>query len=1396
MVVFFQTMVVILLCSINIYAAELSTDNQFSVSDKFGFISETFIRSNSDKPIIIIQDLHKDKITQTNIQNIVAEIDKNYGFKHIFIEGLYNKPVWNNDNNSLETAKLLFDNSYLSGAEYYALSNNMLEKIIPLDEEQIYRNNIQRLAYLILMENDINKYLSTNNSTINSAKNKAYSLNNKKIDKLIQNYRAGKISQKKFYLSINKYANKKELDEFPNISNYYKVIKNNNINFKKLNSEVKSVINDLKDSIPYAEYSAIVSNKELLISDIEKFCIRYDVNLDTYKELQKYVSLQKTAKLIDNFKFIDEEREFIRNLKIKYSKNKNERLLIILDDLYSYYKDFLTNKLTEYGYNYLNDFGIDNFMNLWVNILSTKDIYALKELNRYFNEYNQANIYRSEIFIDKISELKQHTDANIVAVMGGFHTRRVSEYLKYQNISYVVITPTLNYEGIEGKKYRNTETTTYKRHILRSLDLQHNAIPAPSPLNSKEEQERDVLYCSDTNENIIGETSYDRNAIGQGIMAYQWMNSLKIQGDGNLKSTSLPGLIATSEVNRNLKQKLKRYIRMVNNRHGNIIQVSDEDSLHLTIYNPTATKLQTVSDIADVFKNKEFVKKIVNALSLNESDIENNKTALTDNDRELIYDIIEQEMMSVLNDLYRKGFRYPQWEIDGLAAFPNGTDTPKTILVFHARPKTEEDFKVLSELQQALYDKLGFKDYPVFNGHITLGRFVANDFPSEEEQKDFLDTIREINVDIKNNLTKSKYTLYIHPVISRLHLNDSKPKIIRCDLINIFTNTLRNDLMKFLDKITIMLGRESNGFLSKTDRIDNIALQTNIDALNKIPSKIGDNNAENKSTTENVDIEEALRLAKEIKRSIIDMEKLDLINEINEQARQSLNYIETLEELVSKKNKELSLSQQNFGLRIFKTNNTVKIIVGNTKYSDRQNISKVFTFSGEEFKEQTLEEKLNIYDNMSREKFLDKFKISEQEYEELKDIIKSKDSIKAIELLQTTTNINIAYYIFFHFYNNMKFVEEVINNENIDIKIRLYAYIIAKINGINISEIIAENLSENASFLIKNEMIVGQNGQNVRQFNFFLENELFRNEIFVSYHAAIILYLQSVFPEKQISKETFQKLLMARIDKNYNGSGDSSLTYGEEHIWNHKRFANISAHEIGHNFLYDLDIDTNRTENKNRSLRKFVQVIHEFYAQNTAHIFMNGNGFGNGQIVIQCGSHFHGLTKQYESATRADGNYQYNFNNRSPHLGGYSLLYMLNYLLDLSDNNNAIYLSKAIENITPQFINKVQTVDKYTVYDYVIELLEEYGKIAGYDVSNTIKYLQNNRPITNYDDVWLFPKLNQIPQQYYPVPLNLNFAQSYQEAKRESLYPAFDEIGNIKHDTPNINTYINLLAAN
>jgi len=1007
-------------------------------------------------------------------------------------------------------------------------------------------------------------------------------------------------------------------------------------------------------------------------------------------------------------------------------------------------------------------------MNLWANVLSDKNIYELKEFYKYFNEYNQTNIYRSEIFANKILDLKQNINGNIIAIMGGFHTRQVAEYLKYKNVSYVVITPTLN--GSFGKK----QDYLYKQNILRSVDLKYNAIPSESVLNDKEKQEKAIHHCLDTRE----ETDYDRSAINQGIMASQWINTLNIKGDKNIKITSAPGLIVGTVVSGDIKQKLQNYTNIFNSRHGNIIQVSNEDSLHLTIYNPTAKKPQKVSDITEIFKNKDFIKKIFTALGINENDIKNKDIILTDEDREIVYDIIELEIKDILNSFYKKGFKFPQWEIDGLAAFTNGVDVAKTILVFHARPKNDEDLKSLSDIQQACYKRLGFTDYPIFNGHITLGRFTANDFSSEEEKEEFLKTIKEIDDDIKKNLISPKYTLNIRPVISRLHLKDSKTekhksKIKISNPIYIFTNILRNDLINLFDRIKTFVSQKFPTLFDNEQKIPDIDSQQIKDMLEQFSHFYRNNDFEQNITTKMAE---------------------NLINEINEQARQSSNYLGTLEKLINEMNKQLSSTHQNFELKLFKSNNSIKIIVVNTKdITERHNISEVFTFSGEKLKKQTLEEKLDIYDNMSKEDFIRKFKISEQEYEEVKNIIKSNDSIKAIVFLQKTNNINIAYYIFFNFNNNMEFIKEVVNKEYIDIKIRLYAYILANINNINVSKETMKNLLDNTVLLIKNEMIVSQNGESIQNFSSFLENELFRNEIFVSYHAAIILHLQSFFPEKQISKETFAKLLEAGIDKNYNGSEDSRFIYGEEHIWNNKRFANISAHEIGHNFLYDLHIDINKIGFY--EIMNFVEVVHEFYAQNTAHIFINGNGFGDGQISQQCRTHFHGLTKQYESANRYDGNYQYNFNNRSPHLGGYSLLYMLNDLLDLSDNKNAVNLSRAIENITLKYVNKIQNVDKYIVYDYVIELLKEYGKIAGYDVSNTIKYLQDNRPLTEYDDVWLFPKLDQIPSQYQLILKVVDFRESHKDAKKESLLTIFDKDRSIKYDNLNDNLYLNLLTA-
>ena len=485
-------------CFSSSYAATAGSSSQvlknfFSVSKQFGFVSDSFISSDNNQLVILVQDLHNDKETQTNIKNIISDVDKNYGFSKIFIEGLYNNPVWLAKENSSKIADILFDKSYLSGAEYYALQNDNLDKLLPLDDKEIYKNNIQRLAYLTLLEADISGSISKLDKTIGSAKSKTYSSKNRRIDTLVSKYHSGKISQKAFYSSLSRYINEADLSNMQNISDYYAFLKAKKINHKKLNKEMSSLINELKNILPYSEYSQFIgkiSDGVSYGSEIERISVKYSIDLTKYKEVENYIKADKVLNGLDLFVFIDEERELLRELKIKYSKNKDEQLLIVLDDIYAYYRDFLSNKLTEYGYNYLNDFGIDNFVNLWASVLKNKNIYNLASLHKYFNEYNQTNIYRSKIFIQNILQARQFTDGNIIAVMGGFHTKEVAEYLKHNGIAYAVITPSL-------ANISKEQNSLYKQNILRSINIKYNAIPAESLLNGASKQENLINRISD-----------------------------------------------------------------------------------------------------------------------------------------------------------------------------------------------------------------------------------------------------------------------------------------------------------------------------------------------------------------------------------------------------------------------------------------------------------------------------------------------------------------------------------------------------------------------------------------------------------------------------------------------------------------------------------------------------------------------------------------------------------------------------------------------------------------------------------------------------------------------------------------------------------------------------------
>lgn len=1419
-----------------------SLKDSFVIPSQLGIISDSFIRPENNKLVILIQDLHGDKETQTNIKNIIANVDKNHGFANILIEGLYNKPVWLAKENSRKTADTLFEQSYLSGAEYYALSNDNLAKVLPLDDKKLYRNNIHRLGYLTLLEDNINNSLSKSNRVINSAKNKIYSTKNKKIDTLVSKYHTGKISQKTFYLRLKKYINDADLSNTPNIIDYYSFLKLKKINNKKLDNEMLYLNNELKKNLSYAEYSkftAKLSNTANYANAIENISAQYNINLKNYKEIENYITADKAVKGLDLVAFVDEEKSLIRKLKIKYSKNPNERLLIVLDDLYGYYKDFATNKLTEYGYNYLTDFGIDKFVNLWANFLKNKDIYDLASLLKYFDEYNRSNIYRSKIFVQNILHARQQANGNIIAVMGGFHTREVTERLKLQGISYVVITPSMR-TGIN-----KNQNSIYKENILRSLDIKYNAIPAESILNDASKQEEiseETPYIKILAENYdLGELIAPLKRLSGGLSgaavflvttekgqfilkevgteknkeairyAVSLQNLLLKKGKGKIPVSEYITPVRKYNIDRNnfvIEDGGKFYTVQTFLSAGKTIKKTDLQKKHFISRAAMAAQMHNITSvnsseiehgsgefrIQNNLNKSDNVKHIKTKFEDKISEMEQklkNKEGLNDSDR-LLWDnryFLMSQLNLIINNLGPLENKMPRLDSnEDLGSQNFKFDDEGNVVAWFDFDISRYTYRMalMRKIFLSLSDEgtlLTCTTYENIKEGLRAYNLAIDHKMTREEILGAIELMRER---ITKSIFATRYgfassmvtflSIYEHP--ETLEYAAKEIEMLRWfdkefspeNVEELISYVLHPDITSVPETYYANTSASNDASAFKINKVKAVLLGLIRNILNFFSFK-----KTVKPDTNFLPIIESLENLSKVYEG--DMKILpdtavqtaasDLIFQLNELAKQSPSYLTTLEKLVNNANEELASSKADFRLEIFKFKNSVKIKVINIKKPDpthRTDISEVFSFSGEKFKEHSISDTMATIDNMSAQDFMDQFKTNMNVYNHVKNIITSNNITEALLFLEQTEDINTAFYVFAHFYDDVSFINNVLSNENINIKIRLYAYAKAQMLDVYVPAQIIQKITERSSALIRNEMIVKQDNSNLSDFNAFMETGTFRDEIFVSYHVAILLYLQSEFPDKKISKNTFKQIMASVILKNYNGSGDSTFAYGEEHLYINHRFANISAHEIGHNFLYDLNIDGNKQLIDSK--RKAVRIIHEFYAQTIAHIFINGNGFGMSEINPQCRSHFNGLKNQYE------GDYQYNSSKRSPHLGGYSLLYMLDGLLNLSDNANAVNLAKAIENITLNFLSETESTNQYIMYDYTIELLKEYGRLANYDVSKTIEYLENTRPKSTEDkNIWLFPKIDEIPLGAKPIPLKPDFKQSLADAREQGQYP-------------------------
>ncbi|MBO7610604.1 MAG: hypothetical protein J6T23_00145 [Elusimicrobia bacterium] len=460
------------------------------ISNEYGKITSSK-DNNSNITVINIQDLHCHPQTQRNISKIIAEIAEKYNLNKIYVEGGYGDIdiSWLNsvkdENIRKQVIEKLLNEGILTGSEYYKLTskNNNVE-LKGIDEEQIHKDNVRRLSWIIENQARYEDIIKKVENEIDILENIYVNNRNKRFSKSIEDYSTNKIDSKTFYKQMLKYvkdinANPSrynnitaiKLEKYPNISNFVTLRKvSKDINLKEVTQQLQIVVNELKNKLPYAVYTKFLketenlSNSQKVLELVTLLSDKEGINLEKYKSLNNFLKTNYITKKLNPIDLVQEESELILEIRKALSYNNDEYEITFISDFNKYFKDYLEYKLTDASWKYFEK-NYDTFRQIYAKYAAVDRIKEIECDFEEINKYYDINDQRNNIFVKNLlkdeqinlissnqirqdEEILKDSKEVIIAVTGGFHSTELENILAKNDVNTIVITPKI-YEDIK-----------------------------------------------------------------------------------------------------------------------------------------------------------------------------------------------------------------------------------------------------------------------------------------------------------------------------------------------------------------------------------------------------------------------------------------------------------------------------------------------------------------------------------------------------------------------------------------------------------------------------------------------------------------------------------------------------------------------------------------------------------------------------------------------------------------------------------------------------------------------------------------------------------------------------------------------------------------------------------
>lgn len=436
-------------------------------------ISQEAHFTNSDQTVIQIQDAHDSIEAQNRIFDILNVLASDYNVKSVALEGssgAIDPSLFKSYPNQVvakKAAEDLVKQGRLNAGELFSILSNEPVSIYGVEKRSLYRQNLKAFKDLLREKEKITNDLKGLTRTLEVLSERIDGPIVREIHKNGALSREGELqfTKKWDYLKTLAASKSIQYEKYPNLKILSGISElEKEIDFNKANAERDSLLVNLKSKVLQNDEEKLVlkslafkagklseSEFYLFLSDLAS---RYALDPAEYPNLSRFTRYILTFETIDLSQIFDELESYEKEILNAYFTSEDEKTLDRLkhrsDILIAFLSGTATSKEFEYYLNHKSDFFDKNFGEVITKLSEKYHVPLYNGLNYrnlervipYSQKFYSLAEKRNSVLIQNTLKKMQKENRQVAAlVTGGFHTKGISNILRNDELSYLVVLP-------------------------------------------------------------------------------------------------------------------------------------------------------------------------------------------------------------------------------------------------------------------------------------------------------------------------------------------------------------------------------------------------------------------------------------------------------------------------------------------------------------------------------------------------------------------------------------------------------------------------------------------------------------------------------------------------------------------------------------------------------------------------------------------------------------------------------------------------------------------------------------------------------------------------------------------------------------------------------------------